>query len=80
MVGRLWPGTDSRYLSMPYSLPVEDMKCFLFDLPIGTKNCRMKPITPKNDLAGWTGIHTRAMILRIVVYEIAIYLLADLER
>lgn len=65
---------------MPYRLPIEDMKCFLFDLAIGAKNCRMKPITPKNDLAGWTGIHTTAMVVGKVIYEIAIYLLADLER
>ena len=80
MVGRPWQSTDSGYLNVPYRLPVEDMKCFLFYLAIDAKNCRSKPITPKNDLAGWTGIHTRVMVLRIVIYKIAIYLLADLER
>ena len=55
------------------------MECFLFDLAISAKNCRMKRIAPKDDVAGWTRFHSKTMILRIVIYEVAIDLLADLE-
>ena len=55
------------------------MECFLIDLEIGAKNCGMKRIPSKDDDAGRTGFHTRTMILRIVIYKVAINLLADLE-
>ena len=78
-VGRPWQDTGSRYSDVPYRFSVEDTECFLIDLEIGAKYCRMKRIPPKDNVAGRTGFHTKTMILRIVIYKVAINLLAGLE-
>ena len=50
-----WQDNGSRYSNIPYRLSIEDTECFLIDLAIGAKNCRMNCIAPKDSVAGRTG-------------------------